>query len=267
MLSGGGQRPTVSQPLVHTLRVRYARMRPPGRRVQRPLPELLRHEHHRAVARRRIGGYQAMLDRGVDIVLAEAQLRSWRRRGLTRSSTLEVVITRLGTTSIASAHTDQLRAANCSPRASSSTCSSIARRSPRRRSRTGCATALRPWVGRGREPTPEARAASRPVGRPLLASVAGPEAGQVLRTPWRRNDRRRPPTPAIVAASSAAAPTTFGTLASAVVGLGGSASSTCVHIALKTLWPSLAPIRPSDQREWLVEDLHRERSLVSPSPA
>jgi acyl-CoA thioester hydrolase len=50
-----------------------------------------------------LGGYQAMVDRGVDVVVAEARLRFHRPAHFDDELTLEVVITRLGTTSMTTA--------------------------------------------------------------------------------------------------------------------------------------------------------------------
>ena len=50
------------------------------------------------------GGYQAMLDRGVDMVVAEAQLRFQSSATFDQELTLEVAIVRMGNTSILSRH-------------------------------------------------------------------------------------------------------------------------------------------------------------------
>ena len=55
------------------------------------------------------GGYQAMLDRGVDMVLAEARLRFRQPARFDDELTLEVAVTHLGTTSIRTRHTRQPR--------------------------------------------------------------------------------------------------------------------------------------------------------------
>ena len=50
------------------------------------------------------GGYQAMLDRGVDMVVAEAQLHFQSAARFDEQLTLEVAILNLGNTSILSSH-------------------------------------------------------------------------------------------------------------------------------------------------------------------
>jgi acyl-CoA thioester hydrolase len=51
-----------------------------------------------------LGGYQAMVDRGVEFVVAEAGLRYHRPAHFDDELTLEIVITRLGTTSITTSY-------------------------------------------------------------------------------------------------------------------------------------------------------------------
>jgi acyl-CoA thioester hydrolase len=52
--------------------------------------------------REALGGYRTMLDRGIDLVVAEAQLRYARAARFDDELTLEMRITHLGTTSIVS---------------------------------------------------------------------------------------------------------------------------------------------------------------------
>jgi acyl-CoA thioester hydrolase len=54
--------------------------------------------------REALGGYRAMLDRGIDLVVAEAQLRYQRAARFDDELTVEMTITRLGKTSIVSEH-------------------------------------------------------------------------------------------------------------------------------------------------------------------
>jgi acyl-CoA thioester hydrolase len=93
----------VGQPLVHTLRVRYAECDLQGiafnahylNYFDTSLTELWRAAY---------GSYQAMLDRGVDIVLAEAELRFRKPARFDDELELAVVVTHLGQTSIRTHH-------------------------------------------------------------------------------------------------------------------------------------------------------------------
>src|SRR5947209_5205360 len=68
--------------------------------------------------------------------------------------------------------------------------------------------------------------------------------------------------PASVAASSAAAPTTFGRLASSVVGFGGSVLSIRDQSVLNMLWPIFAAISPA-----MIENgLYRSLIATQPTP-
>ena len=90
-------------PLVHTLRVRYAECDAQG---------VVFNAHYLAyfdvsiteLWRAAFGSYQVMLDRGVDIVVAEAQLRFRAPARFDEELALEVAISRLGNTSILSDH-------------------------------------------------------------------------------------------------------------------------------------------------------------------
>jgi acyl-CoA thioester hydrolase len=90
-------------PFAHTLRVRYAECDPQG---------VVFNAHYLAyfdttiteLWRAAFGGYQAMLDAGVDVVVAEAQLRFRAPAHFDDELTLEITITRLGETSIVSEH-------------------------------------------------------------------------------------------------------------------------------------------------------------------
>jgi acyl-CoA thioester hydrolase len=91
-------------PFSHTLRVRYAECDPQG---------VVFNAHYLAyfdasiteLWRAAFGGYQAMLERGVDIVVAEAQLRYRAAARFDDELTLELAIAHLGTTSILEHHT------------------------------------------------------------------------------------------------------------------------------------------------------------------
>jgi acyl-CoA thioester hydrolase len=93
----------VGQPFRHQLRVRYAECDPQG---------VVFNAHYLAyfdasiteLWRAALGSYQAMLDQGVDIVVAEAQVRFRAPARFDDQLTLEIAITRLGNTSITSTH-------------------------------------------------------------------------------------------------------------------------------------------------------------------
>ena len=93
----------MGEPLRHQLRVRYAECDPQG---------VVFNAHYLAyfdtsineLLRAACGSYQAMLDRGVDIVVAEAQLRFRSPARFDELLTLEIGIARLGTTGITSEH-------------------------------------------------------------------------------------------------------------------------------------------------------------------
>jgi acyl-CoA thioester hydrolase len=93
----------VGAPFVHTLRVRYAECDAQG---------VVFNAHYLTyfdvsiteLWRAAFGSYHAMIDRGVDIVVAEAQLRFRAPARFDDGLTLEVSIARLGQTSILSTH-------------------------------------------------------------------------------------------------------------------------------------------------------------------
>jgi acyl-CoA thioester hydrolase len=93
----------VGEAFVHALRVRYAECDAQG---------VVFNAHYLAYLdlsmtelwRAAFGSYQAMLDRGLDIVVAEAQLRFRAPAHFDDELTLEVAVTHLGTTSVVSEH-------------------------------------------------------------------------------------------------------------------------------------------------------------------
>ena len=93
----------MGEPFVHSLRVRYAECDVQG---------VVFNSHYLAyfdvgiteLWRAAFGSYQVMLDRGIDIVVAEAQLRFLASARFDDELTLEVTVTRLGTTSIVTRH-------------------------------------------------------------------------------------------------------------------------------------------------------------------
>ena len=93
----------MGEPFCHQLRVRYAECDPQG---------VVFNAHYLAyfdtsiteLWRAAFGSYQAMLDGGVDVVVAEAQVRFRTPARFDELLTLEIAITGLGNTSITSSH-------------------------------------------------------------------------------------------------------------------------------------------------------------------
>jgi len=93
----------MGEPFTHQLRVRYAECDPQG---------VVFNAHFLAyfdtsiteLWRAAFGSYQAMLDRGVDVVVAEAQVRFRSPARFDEQLTLEIAVTQLGNTSISSSH-------------------------------------------------------------------------------------------------------------------------------------------------------------------
>ena len=93
----------MSEPLVHTLRVRYGEC---------DLQGIAFNAHYLSyfdvsiteLWRAAFGGYQGMLDRGIDIVLAEAHLRFRKPARFDDELALSIAITHMGNTSILSRH-------------------------------------------------------------------------------------------------------------------------------------------------------------------
>ncbi|HEY1524392.1 MAG TPA: thioesterase family protein [Solirubrobacteraceae bacterium] len=90
-------------PFAHSFRVRYAECDPQG---------VVFNAHYLAYLdtsitelwREAVGGYQSMIDRGLDMVVVETTLRFHQPAGFDDLLTLEVEISRLGNTSISSTH-------------------------------------------------------------------------------------------------------------------------------------------------------------------
>jgi acyl-CoA thioester hydrolase len=90
-------------PFTHTLRVRYAECDPQG---------VVFNAHYLAyfdasiteLWRAALGGYQAMIDRGIDLVVAESQIRFRAPARFDDELMLEIAIAHMGTTSIVSTH-------------------------------------------------------------------------------------------------------------------------------------------------------------------
>ncbi|HEY3725693.1 MAG TPA: thioesterase family protein [Solirubrobacteraceae bacterium] len=93
----------MGEPFVYRLRVRYAECDPQG---------VLFNAHYLAYIdhtitelwRAAFGGYQAMLDRGVDIVVAEANLRFRGSARFDEEIAIEATVARMGTTSVTTAY-------------------------------------------------------------------------------------------------------------------------------------------------------------------
>jgi acyl-CoA thioester hydrolase len=93
----------VTEPFVYKLRVRYGECDPQGvlfnanylAYVDHTITELWRAAY---------GGYGAMLDRGLDIVVAAATMRFRGSARFDDEITIEATVTNLGTTSVTTAH-------------------------------------------------------------------------------------------------------------------------------------------------------------------
>ena len=93
----------MAEPFVHSLRVRYAECDPQG---------VVFNAHYLAYLdtsmtelwRAAFGGYNAMLDRGIDMVVVQSELRFHRPARFDELLRLEVAVTRMGNTSISTAH-------------------------------------------------------------------------------------------------------------------------------------------------------------------
>jgi acyl-CoA thioester hydrolase len=100
--AGSGGRP-LPVPLSHDLRVRYAECDPQG---------VVFNAHYLAyfdislteLWREAFGSYGAMVERGIDLVVAEAQLRYLRPARFDDELRLQIAIVRLGNSSILSRH-------------------------------------------------------------------------------------------------------------------------------------------------------------------
>lgn len=91
-------------PLVHILRVRYSECDLQGVAFNAHYLDYF-DTSMTELWRAAYGSYQAMLDRGVDMVLAEARVRFRRPARFDDELELAVVVTRLGRTSFATRHT------------------------------------------------------------------------------------------------------------------------------------------------------------------
>jgi acyl-CoA thioester hydrolase len=93
----------MGEPFVHRLRVRYSECDPQGvlfnanylAYIDHTITELWRAAY---------GGYQAMLDRGVDIVVAEVGMRFLGSARFDEQLTLEATVLHMGTTSLTTRH-------------------------------------------------------------------------------------------------------------------------------------------------------------------
>lgn len=93
----------VAEPFRHQLRVRYAECDPQGvlfnanylAYIDHTITELWRAAY---------GGYNAMLDRGVDIVVAEASLRFLGSARFDEQVTVEATVAQLGNTSVTTSY-------------------------------------------------------------------------------------------------------------------------------------------------------------------
>jgi acyl-CoA thioester hydrolase len=93
----------MAEPFIHRLRVRYSECDPQGvlfnanylAYIDHTVTELWRAAY---------GGYTVMLDRGADIVVAEARLRYLGSARFDEQVTIATTVTHLGTTSVVTAH-------------------------------------------------------------------------------------------------------------------------------------------------------------------
>jgi acyl-CoA thioester hydrolase len=93
----------MGEPFVHTLRVRYSECDPQGvlfnanylTYIDHTITELWRAAY---------GGYQTMLDRGVDIVVAEVRMRFLGSARFDEQLALEVTVMHMGNTSLSTRH-------------------------------------------------------------------------------------------------------------------------------------------------------------------
>ena len=93
----------MGEPFAHQLRVRYAECDPQG---------VVFNSHFLAyfdiniteLWRAAFGGYRAMTDRGIDLVVAEAQLRYRASARFDDELTLEIAVAQLGNTAITTRH-------------------------------------------------------------------------------------------------------------------------------------------------------------------
>ena len=135
----------MAEPFIHRLRVRYAECDLQGvlfnanylAYIDHTITELWRAAY---------GGYTAMLDRGVDIVVAEVNMRFLGSARFDEEVIIEAMVTNLGTTSVTTAFRFRRgRTGSSCSRRRSATCSSTRPPPPRPRCPTGRATVWRPW--------------------------------------------------------------------------------------------------------------------------
>ena len=93
----------MAEPFIHRMRVRYGECDPQGVLFNAHYLSYIDHTINE-MWREAFGSYNAMLDRGVDIVVHEARLRFLGSARFEEEIELEAVITHLGTTSVSSMH-------------------------------------------------------------------------------------------------------------------------------------------------------------------
>lgn len=93
----------MAEPFIHHLRVRYSECDSQGVLFN---AHYLAYIDHTVTEMWRVayGGYRTMLDRGVDVVVAEVRMRFLGSARFDEEISLEAVVTHLGTTSVTSAH-------------------------------------------------------------------------------------------------------------------------------------------------------------------
>ncbi len=169
----------MAEPFIHQLRVRYAECDSQGvlfnanylAYIDHTITELWRAAY---------GGYTKMLNQGVDIVVAEANLRFLGSARFDDEITIEASVTNIGTTSVTSSYRFLRDDQRCCSRRRCATCSSTGRPRPRRRFPSGRATgSKRGWWPPEASPLPGRR-----------ASPATPRRGS--ETFWRTGGVRSP---------------------------------------------------------------------------
>lgn len=93
----------MAEPFIHRMRVRYSECDPQGVLFNANYLSYVDHTINE-MWRAAFGSYNAMLDRGVDIVVHEARMRFHGSARFEEEIVIEAVITQLGTTSVTSQH-------------------------------------------------------------------------------------------------------------------------------------------------------------------
>jgi acyl-CoA thioester hydrolase len=215
----------VPEPFIHRLRVRYAECDPQGvlfnanylAYIDHTITELWRAAY---------GGYQAMLDRGVDIVVAEVNMRFLGSARFDEEVIVEAAVRHLGTTSVTSAF--------CFRRVDGHQLLDAEIRHVWIDRTTAAKTPMPDWAREGLAPWY--------VGESESSSGSGRGLGQIPMRWWKKRASVRSTAaavPAITPASKLRATITLAVVPSPVPGLGGGALSILAQILAKIDWPIL----------------------------